>query len=183
MFIQSYKSYGGNIMKRTMKKLTALVLSVVMMLAMTMTAFAAKVTINPDPLLDGHTFAAYQIFKGTQAEGEVPLGDVEWGNGITPATFLTGLKADKLIGADFASITAATAADAAAKVADVIANYKDNSEKAIRVAQIAYKNIIEAAKKALTVGDTEELPAGYYLIVDETENNVNKNAALLQSYK
>lgn len=92
-------------MKR-IKKLVSLMLAMVMALAMTMTTFASagegtpepttyKITINNSAT--GHTYEAYQIFKGTLSKKEVEqevdgqtetvtiktLSDIQWGNGIS----------------------------------------------------------------------------------------------------
>ena len=70
-------------MKR-MRKLAGLLLAMVMVFAMTATAFAAgnKIVINGT---EGHKYEAYQIFTGTLSEDKTTLSDIVWGNGITDA--------------------------------------------------------------------------------------------------
>lgn len=162
-------------MKRMKTFLTVLV-SFVMLLVFSNTAFAAN-TVNvtvPDDMTD-HTFVAYQIFTGTQADGQKALGDVAWGTGIDSANFLKALKEDKTIGSSFASCS--TAAD----VANVLKDFTDSSNEANIVAKLALANKT-ATSTTLTAGKNE-LASGYYLIVDTTDvDNQDKvaNAALLQ---
>lgn len=73
-------------MKR-MKKLVSFLLAAVMVMAMSVTAFAEgttyKITIND--ATDGHTYEAYQIFTGElqDKDGEKVLSNVKWGSGQT----------------------------------------------------------------------------------------------------
>lgn len=81
-------------MKR-MKKLVGLLLTMVMVLSMTMTAFADEtysITINNTA--KGHTYEAYQIFTGDLSGQANPdaadgtnavLSNIKWGSGITDA--------------------------------------------------------------------------------------------------
>ena len=92
-------------MKR-FKKVTAFFLAVVMVLAMNCTVFAASELPNPDKPgntaanLEGHTFKAYQIFKGEQSEeeGDNVLLKIDWGDGINASAFLTALKGSNEFG-------------------------------------------------------------------------------------
>lgn len=75
---------------KKMKKVMALLLSLVMVLAMSVVAFADEggsglytITINNQKENTGHTYEAYQIFTGTLAEGV--LSNIKWGNGVTEA--------------------------------------------------------------------------------------------------
>ena len=77
---------------KQMKKIASILLILTVVLTMTVgTAFAATVTNAT-----GHSYNAYQIFSGTQADTDnsVPLGDVKWGTGIKGDAFLSELKAD-----------------------------------------------------------------------------------------
>lgn len=66
-----------------LRKLTCLLLALMMVFAMTATASAAdgtnKITIKNAS--DGHTYEAYQIFTGDYSEGK--LSNVAWGDGVT----------------------------------------------------------------------------------------------------
>lgn len=157
-------------------KLFSLILAAVLMVAMSVPSFAATVTV---PAGNTHTYAAYQVFTGTQATDKGALGNVAWGNGINKDAFLNALKGNATVGNDFKDCS--TAAD----VAKVLGTYTSNSPKADIVAEIAYKNIIKSAGKTITAGENT-LTDGYYLIVDTT--NVAgqydvKNKALLQVTK
>ena len=57
---------------KTMKKVLAMLVSMVMVLAFCVTGVAADVELTQ------HTFAAYQIFKGDLTEGN-KLSNVTWG--------------------------------------------------------------------------------------------------------
>ena len=80
---------------KQMKKIASILLILTVVLTMTVgTAFAATVTNAT-----GHSYNAYQIFSGTQADNSVPLGDVKWGSGINGGDFLSDLKTDSRFGA------------------------------------------------------------------------------------
>ena len=68
---------------KKMKKVMALLLSLVMVLAMSIVTFAdeATYTITINNAETGHTYEAYQIFAGTLSDGV--LSDISWGNGVT----------------------------------------------------------------------------------------------------
>lgn len=143
-----------------MKKLASLLLAMIMVFAMSMTAFAA------DADLSGHTYKAYQIFAGTQGEGSA-LGQIKWGTGVNATGLLTALKQ----GDNSIYATCATAADVAAQLTE---------ENAKAFAKIAYNHIVPAEGVDVVSGVTE-LDAGYYLIVDVTEAPVEVyNLALLR---
>ncbi|MCM1190343.1 MAG: isopeptide-forming domain-containing fimbrial protein [bacterium] len=95
-------------MKR-MKKIVSMMLAVIMVLGMSLTAFAAEtttttpkgsgdftITINK-VAQDNHKFAAYQIFKGDLLEqnGEKVLSNIEWGDSVNKenlTALITALK-------------------------------------------------------------------------------------------
>lgn len=158
---------------KTCKKFASVLLALVMIFTLATTAFAATVTLpGDDTILKDHSFTAYQIFAGDEADGV--LSNVTWGGGIDSAAFLAALKADTTYGEKFIDC------DSAAKVAEALgANNTEALAKA--VAQIAYDNKTGSGT-ALTAGDNT-LADGYYLIVDTTENVAEGsayNAALLQ---
>lgn len=162
-----------------LKKIAGLLLAVVMMLAMCVTTMAATVQVSVDPGLEGHTFVAYQVFKGTQAAGatDAKLGDIQWGANINSTDFLKALKAEEEFGKNdqnaFYSCT--TAQD----VAEVLAT-SEITAKAEVVARIA-KNYVSNGTEIS--GTTTNLEPGYYLIIDNTSNIPSEdanNGALLQ---
>ena len=158
---------------KKMKKLVSLLLAVVMVLAMTVVAHAATVTVPSGGILKDHTFTAYQVLSGREEDSI--LSDVQWGSGINSADFLAALKADTTNGSLFTNCT-----DAAA-VAKVLGDNNTNTALANTVAKLAYANKTGTGT-ALTSGDIT-LADGYYLVVDTTAD-VGKggayNTALLQ---
>ena len=152
---------------KMMKKTLAMLLAVLMLFMFSIPAFAA----NAD--LTNHSYVTYQIFTGSQAEGDARLAEVEWGSGINGAAFLNALKASSAFGGAFAG------ANSAKEVAAVVQGWGDESDMAKTFAKIAYNY------KSATTGGITNLSAGYYLVVDVTSfgaNDVNTvyNLALLQ---
>ena len=176
-----------------MKKFFAILLALVMVLSLSVTAFAANVTVpNGD-----HTYVAYQIFTGSQSESEGALGNVAWGTGINASSFLTALKnvndgtfangtnpsAEGYKANVFTDITYDSGnADASAKlVAEALSGFADSSAAAEKFAKLALAN--KAGNGTTLASGENELTDGYYLIVDTT--NVSgvddvANPALLQ---
>lgn len=136
-------------MKRT-KSILAVALALVMVLAMGLVAFAAgsyKITINNDKT--GHTYQAYQIFKGVLAADGKTLSDIEWGNGVSEAG-KTAL------------------GDAAAKAAGIT----DANAFAKEVAQYL-QNPTESGAHTGTAYEITGLEAGYYLVKDKDNTLAN----------
>lgn len=163
---------------KNVKKLASLLLALLMVFSLAAAASAATVTNQTS-----HSYAAYRIFSGTQAENSVPLGDVEWGEGVDGAALLTALKRDSRfnVGADHANIFApcTTALD----VAEVLSAYSDKSDVAKAFANVAAQHLTTAtATIADNATSSVELPAGYYLLVDTSTPGQDdaRNTALLQ---
>ena len=158
---------------KNLKKLTSLLLALVMVFAMSLSVSAATtVTVGEDKngVLTGHTFKAYQIFAGDYADGK--LTNIEWGNGINKETFVKKLVALGYKELDATDGNAITAED----VAKVIAQAED----ANGIAQAAYESKSEGIDVELDKDIT--LAKGYYVIVDATAStgDVAINAALLE---
>ena len=160
---------------KKMNKLAGLILTLAMALTLAVPAMAKEADMS------GHTYKAYQIFSGTQAENVSQLGNIVWGSGINGAAFLTALKADSAFVVDEKNVFAdcATAAD----VADAMTGWGDSSDQAKAFAKIAYDN--KAGSGVDCVAGTTSLDAGYYLVVDVTEFGTGAtdtvyNLALLQ---
>ena len=152
---------------KKMKRLVALALSVVMVLAMSVVAFAEgngentaqnSITIENASVV-GHTYEAYQIFAGDLSEGT--LSNITWGTGVN-----TTKDGQTLLRADEAKTKAESlkTADDAKTFAQQIAPY------------------LSAAKYTSTT--TEEnpgkyvinnLPAGYYLVKDKDNSLSSKD--------
>lgn len=173
------------------KKLAAVLLSLVLVLALAVPASAAgnyTITITNDQT--GHTYEAYQIFAGdvsddTQQGGNVEgpiLSNITWGSGVDNtryAALLAALQADGTIGARFAAINDAT--DAAAIAAALDGAATTDAE--------AFANVVSGflsdTATASTAGDgvytITGLDAGYYLVKDQDES-LNGAAATATEY-
>lgn len=161
---------------KNFKTIIGLIMSMVMAFTMSLTSMAASVKVTN--ALEGHTYKAYQVFSGTQAEDSKVLGDIEWGNGVSNTeALLADLKADATIGSLF------TDAETAADVAKALGNVSDGSANAKAFAKVVEKYIVEDNGTVISE-DTTSLDAGYYLIVDTTEGLAGKddayNLSLLQ---
>ena len=171
------------------RKLTAVLLSLVMLLALVIPASAAdtySITIHNDKT--GHTYEAYQIFAGTVSDDETDgetdggpmLGDITWGSGVDGAALLAALKAanaqkynDCTTAADVAKALGtenATAADAAA-FADIAAQHLTATVAGTATAPNDDGNYI-----------IEGLDAGYYLVKDSLQEDDNQTGQVLSDY-
>lgn len=162
---------------KNVKKLASLLLALLMVFSLAAAASAATVTNQTS-----HSYAAYRIFSGTQAENSVPLGDVKWGDGVSGDALLTALKRDSRfnVGTDHANIFASctTALD----VAEVLSAYPDKSDVAKAFANVAAQHLTTATATIADNATSVELPAGYYLLVDTSTPGQDdaRNTALLQ---
>lgn len=155
------------------RKLTAVLLSLVMLLALVVPASAAEnysITIHNDKT--GHTYEAYQIFAGTvssdnptagNVEGPM-LGDIIWGTGVNGDALLEALKA-----ADEEKYGACTTA---ADVAKALGTENATAADAAAFADIAAQHLtatVAGTADAPEGGNyvIEGLPAGYYLVKDK----------------
>lgn len=170
------------------RKLTAVLLSLVMLLALVVPASAAEnysITIHNDKT--GHTYEAYQIFAGTVSDDETDgetdggpmLGDITWGSGVDGAALLAALKA-----ADEEKYDACTTA---ADVAEALGAEGATAADAAAFADIAAQHLTTAAKTATAPNDDgnyiiEGLPAGYYLVKDSLQEDDNQTGQVLSDY-
>lgn len=151
------------------RKLFALVLTAMMLLALTLPAFADEAySITIKNTAAGHTYEAYQIFQGDLSEqaGKKVLSNVEWGTGVNGNNLLAALKADATLKDDFAEC------ESAADVAKVLEGYANDAEKTQAFAKLAGEHLSGTATG--TSGEQAEgkyvisnLPAGYYLVKDK----------------
>ncbi len=151
------------------RKLFALVLTAMMLLALTLPAFADEAySITIKNTAAGHTYEAYQIFQGDLSEqaGKKVLSNVEWGTGVNGTALLAALKADSTLKDDFAKY------ESAADVAKVLEGYANDAEKTQAFAKLAGEHLNGTATG--TSGEQAEgkyvisnLPAGYYLVKDK----------------
>ena len=156
------------------RKLTAVLLSLVMLLALVIPASAAdtySITIHNDKT--GHTYEAYQIFAGTvssdeETNGETGgpmLGDITWGSGVDGGALLTALQAANA--GKYGTCT--TAAD----VAEALGTENATAADAAAFADIAAQHLTATVAGTATAPNDdgnyiiEGLPAGYYLVKDK----------------
>ena len=140
-----------------MKKLASLALTIIMVLALAVPAFATgnnTITINDS--VSGHEYTAYQIFSGNYSDGK--LTNIDWGSGVDGPALLDALKADGTIGSIFTTFTTAQ------QVADKLAT---DSSIASLFASVAGKHLATAAdtssegKGSYTISGLDD---GYYLV-------------------
>ena len=149
---------------KIMKKVLAMLVSMVMVLAFCVTGVAANVELTQ------HTFAAYQIFKGDLTEGN-KLSNVTWGDGVQGEKLLTELKKQE----------AFATCESAADVAKVLETYNTKSTEANAFAKTAAAHVTDT--KTEGTGKVNLPAAGYYLIVDTTATTGEydaKNLSLLK---
>lgn len=141
--------------KVTMKKALSLILTLVMVFALATTAFAAetdftiKLTGTTATPTAGHTYTVYQIFTGALSETDGILSDVKYGKNYSPNDTAEGVAVPD---ADLEAITDANA------FADKLINDELLEGEAFGTLN---------SENNWTL---ENVPAGYYLIVDTTEN-------------
>ena len=163
-------------MKKAIKKLLAALLAVAMVCAMAIPAFAFESWETEEDLNKNHDYIAFQIFKGVISKDNPTLSGVTWGSHITnPDDFLKKLKDAPIIGAQFHSIDATDATDAATvqKVLAVISKWHDSDDDSIAFARFVCHYLYSngAAPDSDIVGGNSSITipeAGYYLIVDTT---------------
>lgn len=121
---------------------------------------AAQRTITINNNIAGHTYKAYQIFKGGLSQDGTILSDIQWGNGVNSEALLTALKGTE------AYKDCTTAAD----VAKVLAGFENDAEQLKKVAVVINQNLNNAngAQSTGTGPYTITVPSdGYYLVRDE----------------
>lgn len=170
------------------RKLTAVLLSLVMLLALVVPASAAEnysITIHNDKT--GHTYEAYQIFAGTvssdnptagNVEGPM-LGDITWGSGVNGETLLAALKV--------ANAGKYGACTTAANVAEALGTETATAADAAAFADIAAEHLtatVEGTADAPEGGNyvINNLPAGYYLVKDSLQEDDNQTGQVLSDY-
>ena len=135
-----------------MSKIFALALALVLMLSLATTASAYTISMAPSDSgagVAGHTYEVYQIYTGTMAEidGEETLGEVKYGQDYAGKT-----AGDPVPEAELTEISLLTGPAAAEHFAALV----DETP-------IATLNDANAHK-------VENMPAGYYLIIDVSED-------------
>lgn len=167
---------------KLLKKMSALLVAVVMMAVTVVPALAEGVTSAPqDPTatitvnIAKHSFVAYQIFKGDAIREDVTvdgtttntgvLSNIDWGDGIKSSDFVTKLM-EAFPAWDLTSDSTPT--DVANKFSGL------SVADANKVAQIAFENKTNTSIQLKQGRNT--VRQGYYLIVDTTQNPTNGDA-------
>ena len=171
-------------MNKVLKGLVAVTASAAMAVAgfagVASSAMAADntvtVTVPNTANLQNHTYTAYQILTGSQAESGGALGSTSWGTGIDSANFLTALRADKTIGGYFTNVNTS---DEFVKALGNAGNFASNVANTNIVAKIALAN--KTGDGTALKNGANALATGYYLIVDSTTegNQTVYNPAVL----
>ena len=171
-------------MNKVLKGLVAVTASAAMAVAgfagVASSAMAADntvtVTVPATANLQNHTYTAYQILTGSQAESGGALGSTSWGTGIDSANFLKALKADKTIGSYFTNVNTS---DEFVKALGNAGNFASNGANTNIVAKIALAN--KTGDGTALKNGANALATGYYLIVDSTTegNQTVYNPAVL----
>jgi fimbrial isopeptide formation D2 family protein/LPXTG-motif cell wall-anchored protein len=148
------------------KKIISIVLSVMMCLGASMTAFAANTTANATTGTAGatatapvtHTYEAYQIFTGSYDNARQEFTDIQFGNSVNDALIAA---LDKELG-----ITAPEADSRrhAMQIAKALSSVQSNSVQAEKIAAIVAANVTDGT----AVSVDQVTGYGYYLIVDTT---------------
>lgn len=147
------------------KKLTAVFLTAIMVMAMSLTAFAAdgatkdatnyKLTLTGTT--EGHTYEAYQIFTGdltTNEDGDKVLSNVKWGTGVTYKGTESAADVAKALGDGTMTIAQLEDKLTLTTPAKTVDSSKDN-----------------------TVTVIDGLAAGYYLVKDKDGTQKDKSDA------
>lgn len=183
------------IMKLTRKVLAmVLALTMILGLALSVSADETKYTLTINNTDAGHTYEAYQIFDGTLSTDGTTLSNITWGSSVKDGTglleaLLTDKKEIKLtngtttLEAVFASAAALTdPADQLVKLAELLGNVSNDSSTLDRFAEVVGQAEYDADGKFVKhtyLGDpvaTDDytdfkyelnVPAGYYLVKDK----------------
>lgn len=162
---------------KSLKKVLAIVLALVMVCSFAIPAFAAEAEANTITVYNdkaGHTYEAYQVFAGVLADGV--LTDITWGSGIDTDKLNDGKltvggkslsAADwaKELAADPGTVSAADFADAVAKVLKSAPTAKTSEQKS---------GLGETGDKKGYVIDG--LETGYYLVKDMDNSVTGQDA-------
>ena len=163
----------GKSMKKKFRGLVALVCAVFATLAVAVPAYAAgPYTLTITSETPGHTYEAYQVFRGDVSVDGTELSNVEWGAGVDGAELLASLKGSTA----FSNPNPFASCDSAADVAAVL----EGSEAAFMdaFAEVAGSNLTgdpiafgpESQSDGKYVYSATGLDAGYYLVQDASDS-------------
>ncbi|MCH5197527.1 MAG: isopeptide-forming domain-containing fimbrial protein [Oscillospiraceae bacterium] len=158
------------------KRVLALAVAFMLAFAMILPAFAEgsttpSITIGSrgNASAANRTFGVYQIFTGELSDTKNQLANIEWGAQIKDNA---DLKAAICTAAGVA--TTSSASDVAKKLAELAATPSTGDELVKKFAEDVMAALLAAGVEAdytINGGETKEVPAGYYLIVDNTSVN------------
>lgn len=187
-----------------MKRMISLLLCLLLVMSMAMTTFATgeepenppatteKVSLTIRGKATGHTYVAYQIFKGgvaTKGEDGV-ISDIQWGESITnPEAFVAALKADETPIVNSANTQQSTtfaeqfenATASASSVADVMKNWGDDLDRINYFAEFLWESgylstdWYKDTTSSTTTYTFTDMEPGYYMIKDK-EDTINNTA-------
>lgn len=148
---------------KKLRKFMALVMALSMLLALSMTAFAAEHSLTISGTKENHTYEVYQIFTGdlAEVEGKKTLSNIKWGTGVA------GIVDDNL--------TVGEKAYTATEFAEMLAAANEADVKA------ALQNLgLETVFREVASSDSRtvisELPDGYYLVKDKDKTVAETDA-------
>lgn len=146
---------------KILKIVSSIFVSAALAATTAISSFAYNLTIQGTKT--GHTYGAYQIFKG-DLDGST-LSNITWGDGVNTTDLIKDLKADTKLSGLFTSLNAdtSTAADVAKAIETATAEQTD------AFAQVIGQHLTTASKTQVSADPNtviEGLNAGYYLIKD-----------------
>ena len=162
---------------KTLKKLMALTLAFVMMMALAIPMAGATATTQHEVTITtngncAHTYTAYQIFVGSlDASGE-KLSNITWGSSVSSsgqASIISALKSDGTLKTKFPATDASGGAIpyTAASVAAIVSGF--NADEIERFCDIVEPYLTNPVDSEVTSGGTAALNVtgdGYYLFKD-----------------
>lgn len=163
-----------------MRKISAVLLAMVMTVLMAVSAFAADGpydrTITITNTNGNHTYTAYQIFEGrleqdNETEAYI-LSDIEWGSGVDATTEKNGrnlvaaLKADEVLAESFPNDSYS-----ASQVAEVLESFSENSDELDAFARVVSNYLSGTGTMGSYNSENGSytitgLEAGYYIVTD-----------------
>lgn len=169
-----------------MKRLISILLVLMFTFALALPAMAETTPPEAKSFVVNNTtnrpYKAYQIFSGTQAEGEAMLGDVQWGVHVQQGTALmTALKAITLNDGTHPFAACETAANVADVLSDPNHAYQYNTPEALAFAKVMHDFVDDTNAIAISGEATSiELLPGYYLLKDASSSQDYMGLSLLQ---
>lgn len=123
-----------------------------------------------------HTYTVYKIFSGTYDAQSKTLTGINWADPDKGAAFLTALKNDTTLAADFAKCSNP------AEVATVLGTYGNDSESAKAFAKFAISQKENLVQVNQTPSADIEVPDDGYYVIEEAALGVNDKEGAMTSY-